>query len=408
MASPQTSTPAGGSTPSERFLAATGPTVLQVLPALHTGGVERGTCDMAAAIMETGWRAVVASSGGPMTRELERAGALHVTLPLDSKNPLTLRANATKLAELIGRWKVDLVHARSRAPAWSAFWATERTGTPLITTFHGTYNVQNAFKRQYNAVMTKGRRVIAISDFISEHMLAEYGADMRRVRVIPRGVDIRSFDPDAVKAERVIKLAREWRLPDGVPVIMLPGRLTRWKGQTVLIDAMARLGRRDVQAVLVGADQGRTAYREELEQRISKYGLNGVVRIVDHCNDMPAAYMLADVVVSASTDPEAFGRVVAEAGAMGRPIIVSGHGGAREIIIDGETGWLTPPADSSALAEALQHALTLPLETRRALADKAIAHIRMRYTKAQMCAATLAVYQEVLVETRADAPKPQE
>ena len=205
MASPQISTPAGGSTPSERFLTAAGPTVLQVLPALHTGGVERGTCDMAAAIMEAGWRAVVASSGGPMMRELERAGALHVTLPLDSKNPLTLRTNAGKLVELIARWKIDLVHARSRAPAWSAFWATERSGVPLITTFHGTYNVQNAFKRQYNAVMTKGRRVIAISDFISEHMLAEYGADMDRVRVIPRGVDIRSFDPDAVKAERVIK-----------------------------------------------------------------------------------------------------------------------------------------------------------------------------------------------------------
>lgn len=407
MASPQISMPAGASTPSERFLASAGPTVLQVLPALHTGGVERGTCDMAAAIMDAGWRAVVASSGGPMTRELERAGALHVNLPLDSKNPLTLRANAGKLVDVIARWKVDLVHARSRAPAWSAFWATERAGVPLITTFHGTYNVQNAFKRQYNAVMTKGVRVIAISDFISEHMLAEYGAEMGRVRVIPRGVDIRSFDPDAVKAERVIKLAREWRLPDGVPVIMLPGRLTRWKGQTVLIDAMARLGRRDVQAVLVGADQGRTAYREELEQRIHRYGLDGIVRIVDHCTDMPAAYMLADVVVSASTDPEAFGRVVAEAGAMGRPIIVSGHGGAREIVIDGETGWLTPPADSSALAEAVQHALSLPPETRRTLAEKAIAHVRERYTKAQMCAATLGVYEEVLDEARAAASKPR-
>lgn len=396
MATTQPITATGAAAPSARFLEADGPTVLQVLPALHTGGVERGTCDMAAAIMDAGWRAIVASAGGPMTRELERAGALHVTLPLDTKNPLAMRANASKLVEVIERWKVDLVHARSRAPAWSALWATERTKVPLITTFHGTYNIQNAFKRQYNAVMTKGVRVIAISEFISEHMLAEYGCAMDRVRVIPRGVDIRSFDPDAVKPERVIKLARDWRLTDGLPVIMLPGRLTRWKGQTVLIDAMARLGRRDVQAVLVGADQGRTAYREELEQRISQYGLEGIVRIVDHCNDMPAAYMLADVVVSASTDPEAFGRVVAEAGAMGRPIIVSGHGGAREIVIDGETGWLTPPADSSALAEALAHALSLTPETRRALAERAMAHVRARYTKAQMCAATLGVYEEVL------------
>ncbi len=374
--------------------------MLQVLPALNTGGVERGTCDMAAAIMEAGWRAIVASAGGPMTRELERAGALHVTLPLDSKNPLTMRSNAAKLVELIRKWKVDLVHARSRAPAWSALWASERARIPLITTFHGTYNIQNAFKRQYNAVMTKGARIIAISEFISEHMLAEYGCSMERVRIIPRGVDIRSFDPDAVSHERVVKLSTSWRLADGAPVIMLPGRLTRWKGQTVLIDAMARLGRRDVQAVLVGADQGRTAYREELEQRIGKYGLEGIVRIVDHCNDMPAAYMLADVVVSASTDPEAFGRVVAEAGAMGRPIIVSGHGGAREIVVDGVTGWLTPPADSSALAEALQHALSLPLAARKDLAAQAIAHVRARYTKEKMCAATLRVYEEVLAESR--------
>jgi glycosyltransferase involved in cell wall biosynthesis len=377
--------------------------VLQVLPALNTGGVERGTCDMAAAIMEAGWRAIVASAGGPMVREIERAGALHVTLPLDSKNPITMRANAGRLVDVIRRWKVDLVHARSRAPAWSALWASEKAKIPLITTFHGTYNIQNAFKRQYNAVMTRGARVIAISDFISEHMLAEYGCTMERVRVIPRGVDIRSFDPDVVTHERVIALAKGWRLTDGLPVIMLPGRLTRWKGQNVLIDAMARLGRRDVQAVLVGADQGRTAYRDELEQRIRKYGLEGVVRIVDHCNDMPAAYMLADVVVSASTDPEAFGRVVAEAGAMGRPIIVSGHGGAREIVVDGVTGWLTPPADSSALAEALQHALALPLEARKRLAVDAIAHVRARYTKEQMCAATLRVYDEVLTEARGES-----
>lgn len=403
MAATQPITASGAGAPSARFLAAAGPTVLQVLPALNTGGVERGTCDMAAAIMDAGWRAIVASSGGPMTRELERAGALHVTLPLDSKNPLTMRSNATKLVELIRKWKVDLIHARSRAPAWSALWASERAGIPLITTFHGTYNIQNAFKRQYNAVMTKGARIIAISEFISEHMLAEYGCSMERVRIIPRGVDIRSFDPDAVSHERVVKLSTSWRLADGLPVIMLPGRLTRWKGQTVLIDAMARLGRRDVQAVLVGADQGRTAYREELEQRIGKYGLEGIVRIVDHCNDMPAAYMLADVVVSASTDPEAFGRVVAEAGAMGRPIIVSGHGGAREIVVDGVTGWLTPPADSSALAEALQHALSLPLEARKQLAEKAIAHVRARYTKEKMCAATLQVYEEVLAQTRAGA-----
>jgi glycosyltransferase involved in cell wall biosynthesis len=384
--------------PSARFLAAEGPTVMQVLPALVTGGVERGTIDMAQALMEAGWRAIVASAGGPMARELERYGAMHVTLPLDTKNPLTMRSNARRLAEIVAEHRVDLLHARSRAPAWSALWASESAGVPMITTFHGTYNAQNMFKRRFNAVMAKGVRVIAISEFIGDHVVSEYGCDPARVRIIPRGVDIRSFDPNVVKPERVVTLLRAWRLPDGLPVIMLPGRLTRWKGQTVLIDAMARLGRRDVVAVLVGADQGRTSYRSELEARISKHGLKGVVRIVDHCSDMPAAYMLADVVVSASTDPEAFGRVVAEAQAMGRPVIVSGHGGAREIVLADETGWLTPPADSTALAEALQTALDLDPASRAELAERAIAHVRERFTKERMCAATLAVYEEVLVE----------
>jgi len=389
--------------PHARFQAATGPVVLQVLPALQTGGVERGTCDMAAALMDAGWRAIVASAGGPMTRELERVGALHLTLPLNSKNPFVVWRNAARLAEICARWRVDIVHARSRAPAWSALRATRRAGIPFVTTFHGTYNAGNALKRRYNAVMTAGDRMIAISDFIADHVRAEYDCPPERIRVIPRGVDIRSFDPDAVKPERIIRLSREWRLADGAPVIMLPGRLTRWKGQGVLIDAMARLGRRDVQAVLVGADQGRTAYRAELEAQVARYGLEGVVRIADHCADMPAAYRLADIVVSASTDPEAFGRVVAEAGAMGRPVIVSGHGGAREIVVDGVTGWLTPPADSSALAEALARALDLPLAERQRLAAAAIAHVRAHYTKAAMAEATIAVYEELLAARRPGA-----
>jgi glycosyltransferase involved in cell wall biosynthesis len=389
--------------PHARFQAATGPVVLQVLPALQTGGVERGTCDMAAALMDAGWRAIVASAGGPMTRELERVGALHLTLPLDSKNPFVVWRNAARLGEICARWRVDIVHARSRAPAWSGLWATRRAGIPFVTTFHGTYNAGNALKRRYNAVMTAGDRMIAISDFIADHVRAEYDCPPERIRVIPRGVDIRSFDPDAVKPERIIRLSREWRLADGAPVIMLPGRLTRWKGQGVLIDAMARLGRRDVQAVLVGADQGRTAYRAELEAQVARYGLEGVVRIADHCADMPAAYRLADIVVSASTDPEAFGRVVAEAGAMGRPVIVSGHGGAREIVVDGVTGWLTPPADSSALAEALARALDLPLAERQRLAAAAIAHVRAHYTKAAMAEATIAVYEELLAARRPGA-----
>lgn len=386
--------------PSPRFTAATGPTVLQVLPALATGGVERGTVDMAWALIDSGWRAIVASSGGMMVREVERAGARHATLPLDSRNPLAIRANAARLAELIREAGVDLVHARSRAPAWSAWLAAQRTGVPFITTFHAPYDLGFPFKRRYNAVMARGARIIAISEFIAQHVANEYGVDPAKIVVIPRGVDVRSFDPATVSAERVARLAHAWRLPDGVPVVMLPGRLTRWKGQTVLIEALSRLGREDVIGVLVGSDQGRAEYRGELEKLIQRRGLGGRMRLVDQCNDMPAAYMLADIVVSASTDPEGFGRVSAEAQAMGRLVVASDHGGSREIVRPGETGWLVPPADSSALAETLGRALTLPGDQRTAMAQRAIDRVRAFFTRERMCERTLDVYEEVILEAR--------
>lgn len=376
---------------------------MQVLPALVTGGVERGAADVAAALVAAGWKSIVVSEGGPMVREIERAGAIHVTLPVASKNPFTMRKNVGRLVEVGRAHGVDLVHARSRAPAWSARSAARQLGVPFVTTFHGTYNFGNPIKRWYNSIMARGTRVIAISDFIAKHAIENYGVSPAIVRVIHRGVDIARFDPARVSAERVIKLARDWRLPDGLPVIMLPGRLTRWKGQTLLIDAAAKLGRRDVVVLFVGSDQGRTSYRRELENLVRKRGLEGIVRIVDHCNDMAAAYMLADVVVSASTDPEAFGRVVAEAQAMGRPVVAPEHGGAPEILKPGETGWLFRAGDSDGLAEALRAALALDPAARDDLAGHAIAHVNDRFTKARMCAATLDVYEEVLREARPEA-----
>ena len=378
--------------------ASTGPCILQVLPRLETGGVERGTVDIAVAIMRAGWRAIVVSAGGPMVRELDRAGAKHITLPLDSKNPLVIRRNIDRLADVIAAHRVDLVHARSRAPAWSAWYAARRARVPFVTTFHGTYNVENRLKRMYNAIMTRGHRVIAISEFIGRHVVETYGISPSLVRVIPRGIDVANFDVARVSAERVMQLARAWRLPDDVPIIMLPGRLTRWKGQTVLIDALAQLGRRDICCLLVGSDQGRANYRAEIEQLVRARGLEGVVRAVDECRDMPAAFKLADVVVHASTDPEAFGRVIAEAQAMGRPVIATDHGGAPEIVIPGVTGWLVPPSDPAALAAALNEALSLTPEQRAQLSETASAHVRERFSRDQMCAATLAVYEEVLHE----------
>jgi glycosyltransferase involved in cell wall biosynthesis len=265
-----------------------------------------------------------------------------------------------------------------------------------VTTFHGTYGAGNAFKRLYNSVMVRGEPTIATSEFIARHIIETYRVPVDRLRLIPRGIDLEKFSPERVHAHRMLQLQKDWRLPDGVPVILLPGRLTRWKGQTVLIEALTLLKRTDIICVLAGSDQGRTNYRQELERLVSGQGLQGRVRIVGDCNDMPAAYMLADVVVSASTDPEAFGRVPVEAQAMGRPVIATDHGGARETILPGVTGWLVKPGDATSMAEALADAIELSTEARLTIAETAIAHARENYDQQTMCDSTLAVYQEAL------------
>ncbi len=374
-------------------------TVLQVLPALgSSGGVERGTVEIAEAIVEAGGRAIVASAGGGRVHELARVNAEHVTLPMDSKNPLVMYNNIQRLAELVTRENIDLIHARSRAPAWSAWLAAKRTERAFVTTFHGTYNVGNFLKRRYNSIMTRGDKVIAISAFIAGHMRRIYGVPANRIKIIPRGVDLYRFDPAQVSAERVIQLANDWRLADGMPVIMLPGRLTRWKGQSVFIEAVAQLQRRDLRCLIVGGDQGRSEYRAELEALVEQHDLGEVVRIVDHCDDMPAAYMLSDVVISASTDPEAFGRVIVEAQALGRPVIATDHGGATETVIEDKTGWLVPPGEAEPLSKALAHVLAMDEAGRTALSEAAIANVREHFSKQSMCEKTLEVYNEVLHE----------
>jgi glycosyltransferase involved in cell wall biosynthesis len=246
--------------------------------------------------------------------------------------------------------------------------------------------------------MTQGQRVIANSTFIAGHIRKNYGVPSAKLRIIHRGVDLDRFDANKVPAQRVIRLANHWRLEEGFPVIMLPGRLTRWKGQALFIEAVAALGRKDIRCLLVGSDQGRSNYRREVESLIASNGLNEVVRIVGNCKDMPAAYMLTDVVVSASTDPEAFGRVIPEAQALGRPVIATNHGGALETVIEGETGWLVPPGDAKALTSAIERALALDEGARVELAKKAVANVRKKFSKATMCAKTLAVYDEILSE----------
>ena len=373
------------------------PVILQVLPSLVTGGVERGTVDMAASILERGWIPLVVSNGGPMVRELDRLGVQHIPLPVHSKKPWVIKDNIGKLEAVIREHKVDIVHARSRAPAWSAFYAAQNAHVHFVTTFHGTYNLGPFnLKQPYNQIMTRGERVIAISQFIANHMQAVYHTEPGKIRVVHRGVDIDKFDPTRVSQERIIQLAQRWRLPDGYPVVMLPGRLTRWKGQEVLIEALAVLGRRDIRCLLVGSDQGRSAYSEELQALVERKGLTDVVHIVGECNDMPAAYMLTDVVVSASTDPEAFGRVIVEAQGMGRPVVATDNGAGRENVLDGQTGLLVPPKDPAALALALDRVLAIGHEERQERARLAIDFVRANFTKHLMGKRTLAIYAEVL------------
>lgn len=377
------------------------PVILQVLPSLGGGGVERGTVEMTAALTQAGWTALVVSSGGPMVRDIERAGGKHIQLPVHSKNPFTMRKNKARLARVVNEYGVDLIHARSRAPAWSALGAARQTGTPFVTTVHGPYGFDLPFKRLYNSVMTRGDRVIAVSEFIRGYILDNYRkVDPDRIRVIHRGVNIDIFDPAKTSAARVIHLATEWRIPDGVPVVMLPGRLTRWKGHQILFEALAQLKDRPMRCLIVGDDQGRTGYRRELDTMVQKLGLQSVVHIVGNCRDMAAAYKLSDVVVSASTEPEAFGRTVAEAQAIGKPVVAPNHGAAPEILLPNVTGWLVPPSDPHALAEALEKALDLDTDARERLAQAAIARVRDNFTTAKMCDATIAVYRELLGDSK--------
>ncbi|MEM9468543.1 MAG: glycosyltransferase family 4 protein [Pseudomonadota bacterium] len=374
------------------------PVVLQIIPELGPGGAEQGCIDVAAELVRAGSKALVASHKGSRVHELSRIGALHIDLPVHSKNPLTILRNMKKIRTLIEEYKVDIVHARSRAPAWSAYLACRKTNAKFMTTAHAPYNFHNKTKRFYNAVMAKGERVIAISHYVGQYLLNNYKIDPNRIRLIHRGVNLEKFHPSQVTPAQMIKISESWRLPEGANIILLPGRLTRWKGHHILIEAMEKISRQDVFCVLLGSDQGRSEYRAELEQTITEKNLGGRVRIVDHCNDMPAAYMVSTIVVSASTDPEGFGRIPIEAQAMGRPVIGTDHGGAQETIIHNETGWLVPPGNANALAEAIEEALRLNDQQRQILGGRAMTHIAHNFTKEKMVDETLNVYAELLQE----------
>ena len=381
-----------------------GATVLQVTPALDAGGVEQTTLDVAEAVVEAGGQALVASAGGRLEDELARRGGRLLRLPVDSKNPLTVWLNGERIAALIREQKVDLVHVRSRAPAFSVLKAAQQTGVPVVTTYHGVYNAKSPLKRWYNGVMTRGDLTIANSEFTRHHLIAEHGVDPAKVIAIPRGIDLRRFSPEAVARERVEAVRGHWGIGEGEtrPILLLAGRLTRWKGQGLAIDALAQLKARGREAILVlaGDDQGRSEYTAELKARAIAAGLGEAIRFPDHVTDMPAAYLAADLALSASLDPEAFGRTAVEPMAMGRPVLAAAHGATTETVLDGQTGWLVKPGDAASWATALGEALDGGPDLWAMMGRTGRLRVEALYTLDRMTERTLDAYGRLLAGRR--------
>lgn len=373
------------------------PVILQVLPRLESGGVERGTVEITEAIAKAGMKPIVASQGGTMAPKIARAGGVHVELPLASKNPLVMYRNMLSLYRLIKTHGVSLVHARSRAPAWSAYYAAKKAGVPFITTFHGVYSREGLFKIAYNRIMVHGERVIAVSQFVKDHLLREYHVPEEKICLIPRGVELSQFDESVVIPDRVERLIRAWRLPDEeLPIIFCPGRITPIKGQSLLIDALTHIKDMHFLCVIAGNDDGHEDYMQELRDKIIANGLEGKVRITGSTPFMAEALTLSSVVVVPSIKPESFGRVAIEAQAMRRLVIATDHGGARETIIQNETGYLVPPGDAQIMAEAIRYALTLDKDTLQAMGDYARDYVRYYFSSQQMKDKTIALYREIL------------
>ena len=376
----------------------TRPVIVQILPALNRGGVERGTVEIAKAVIDRGYKAVVISNGGLLESQLTRMGATVHRLPVHSKNPLKWPFIRSKLSEILRAEGADIVHVRSRAPAWIALPVAARLSLATVSTIHSKFAPKNALKHLYNRKMLKADAVIAISDFIKSIIATHYAQHKSEedVTVIHRGVDTVVFDPASVTQQRIIREAERLNLPEEGSVVMLPARPTSWKGHEVLIRAVAALNRPDVTLLLVGAGDGPPRFIAALEQLARKTGLDGRLRIATGSNDMPAAFMLADVIAMPSTVPEPFGRVAVEAGAMGRPVVAFNHGGAVESVLDGKTGWLAKPNDVEALTSALTSALDLSQTDRARLAKRARAHITKFFSKEKMCQKTMEIYDNLL------------
>ena len=373
--------------------------ILQVLPALEQGGVERGTLEVARALVAAGVPNAVASAGGRLVHALDELGVEHVRLPLDRKNPVSLWGCARGLAEYCRAEDVTLMHVRSRAPAWAVKWASGMCGVKWISTFHGVYGTSpRLLKIPYNRVMLQGERTIAVSDYVRRHILETYGGvDPDRIVRIHRGAETAVFRPDAVPREDAeAKKTRQYGFERDFPVITIPGRLTRWKGQEVFLEALSMMRNHRYGVLILGSDQGRVAYSDHLRTMAGRLPDETRVVFRSHTSEMPAVYALSDIVVNASSaQPEAFGRTVPEAQASGCLVLATAHGGACETVRDGETGFLVPPGDAKAMAEKLDEMLEMSEEAKARMRAAAVESVRANFSTAKMCERTLALYREL-------------
>lgn len=373
------------------------PTILQVVPALVAGGVERGCIEIAKAIVAEKWEAIITSSGGPLVSNVVEADAHHINMNVDTKNIFSMILNIYRLSNLIREHDIDLIHARSRAPAWSSYFAAKKTDRPFVTTFHGIYNFSESIKRQYNGIMTKGDRVIAVSNFVKEHILENYEISEGKIRIIHRGVDTNYFNPTNVPKDSINSIKEKYHVPKDVPVILLPARMTRWKGHECLVKALNTIKDKEFFCIIAGDLGKHPNFTHEIKSLIQELKLQGKIQTFGAESFMPGLYAIADIVLSTSIEPEAFGRVVIEAQAMEKLVIASNIGGAAETIKDNESGFHVSPNDPVELAEKIGYVLDN-------LGSKEIDKIRKNARKSAaknfsleaMQKKTLDVYKEII------------
>jgi glycosyltransferase involved in cell wall biosynthesis len=334
-------------------------TILQVVPALISGGVERGTLEIAKKIVDSGNNSIVISAGGPLVKLLEKHGSKHIIMNVASKNPIIIWCNAKKITAIIRKLDVDIIHARSRAPAWSCYISAKSTGIKLITTFHGIYNFKSRIKKFYNSVMTEGHKVIAVSNFVKEHIIDNYNIDKSKIRVIHRGVNHHDFSKSKLSTKLITDFREKYKVPINIPVLLLPARMTEWKGHIILIEALKKIKDLNFYCIMAGDLAKHPAYVMRIKDKIHQYKLQNRIQLFGNEPNMLGLYGISDIVLSTSIEPEAFGRTIIEAQSMEKIVIATNIGGACETIEDGVTGFHVPPKDSDALAERIAHCLSI-------------------------------------------------